>query len=100
MHVGLCEVTFYFHGARTPREKRGQVRRLIDRVRTRFAVSIAETAEQESAQRARLGIALVGQDRRDADMRIDQVVQFMDELFLGERIGLEREVLSWKGVYE
>lgn len=99
MQVGLCELTLYFHGATSMRDKRGQLRRMIERTRQRWPVAMAETGEQDSPNRAKVGFAVIGGDRSEIDSQIDRVIQFMDELHLGERIGVEREILSWKGTY-
>ena len=99
MQVALCEITFFLHGARTLKDKRSIVRRILDRTRARFDVALAETGEQDVHQRARLGFAAIGPDRRALEALTDHVIQFIDELFVAERIGLEREILSWKGHY-
>lgn len=100
MQVALCEITFYLHGARTLKDKRATVRRIIERTRARFDLAISETAEQDVHQRARIGFAAIGPDRRSLESLTDRIIQFIDELFVAERIGLEREILSWKGHYE
>lgn len=100
MQVGLCELTFFFHGATSVRDKRGQLRRMLDRTRQRWPLAIAEVDEHDSANRAKVGFALVGGDRREIESQIDRIIQFMDDMHLGQRIGVEREILSWKGTYD
>ena len=53
------------------------LRRVKDLVRRKFNVSIAEVAENDMWQRAILGIAIVGNDRRFVDGALDEVVAFV-----------------------
>ena len=52
MQVGLCELTFFFHGAATMRDKRAQLRRMIDRTRQRHIVYAG--AEQRTEKNTRI----------------------------------------------
>ena len=53
------------------------LRRVKDLVRQKFNVSIAEVAENDVWQRAVLGIALVGNERRFVEGALDEVLAFM-----------------------
>ena len=49
-----------FPGAQSLKDKRSYLRPLVDGLRNRFEVSVAETEHSDSWQRSELGIALVG----------------------------------------
>jgi uncharacterized protein YlxP (DUF503 family) len=53
----VCE--FHIPSARSLKEKRRVVKSLVDRLHTRFRVSIAETAFHDLHQRAQISIAAV-----------------------------------------
>ena len=53
------------------------LRRVKDLVRQKFNVSIAEVAENDVWQRAVLGIAVVGNDRRYVEGALDEVIGFV-----------------------
>ena len=67
MFVGVMRLDFHVPGARSLKDKRMMVRSFGDRVRARFAVSIAEVEHQDLHQRATFGVAVVSNDARVCD---------------------------------
>ena len=53
------------------------VRRVKDRVRQKFNVAVAEVEENDVWQRAVVGLALVGNERRFVESALDEVVRFV-----------------------
>jgi hypothetical protein len=53
---------FHIPGCRSLKEKRGVVKRLVERTRARFNVTIAEVADNDLHQRACVGFAVVGNE--------------------------------------
>jgi uncharacterized protein len=54
------------------KDKRSVVRSLKDRLRSRFNVSVSETAQQDVHTRAEISIALVATDRHFAESVLDK----------------------------
>jgi uncharacterized protein YlxP (DUF503 family) len=75
--VGIARLTLFVAGSHSLKEKRMVLRRVKDLVRQKFNVSIAEVAENDVWQRAVLGLAVVGNDRRFIDGALDEVVGFV-----------------------
>ncbi len=69
------------------------LRRVKDLVRQKFNVSIAEVAENDVWQRAVLGIAVVGNDRRHVESSLDEVIGFVRGK--AEVTGEERELQTF-----
>ena len=63
MIVGVLRLELLLYSPGSLKEKRGIVRRILDRCRVRFPVSCAETDLQDIWQRAQLGFAIVGHDQ-------------------------------------
>lgn len=63
MVVGVLRLELVLYSPGSLKEKRGIVRRLLDRCRVRFPVSCAETGLQDVWQRSEVGFAMVGHDR-------------------------------------
>ncbi len=78
MVIGVLEIVLYLPESHSLKEKRAVVKSLKDKVRQRFNVSIAEVDDQDLWQRARLGVCSVGNDRRQVNGRLDQVVGFLE----------------------
>jgi uncharacterized protein YlxP (DUF503 family) len=53
---------------------------MIEKVRSRFNVSIAEVGQQELWQRSTVAFACVSNERSHADQMISAVVRFMEQL--------------------
>jgi uncharacterized protein len=77
MTVGIARATLFLGEAQSLKEKRMVLRRIKDLVRNKFNVSIAQVSEDDRWQRAVLGIALVGSDRRFAESALDEVLRFI-----------------------
>ncbi len=59
MHVLALRVELHLPGCRTLKEKRAVVRPVVDGIRARFRVSVAEVGHQDEYQRCTVGVALV-----------------------------------------
>lgn len=69
------------------------LRRVKDRVRNKFNVAIAEVEDNDVWQRAVVGLAVLGNDRRFVESALDEVVRFVREL--AETTNVERELLTF-----
>jgi uncharacterized protein YlxP (DUF503 family) len=75
--VGIARVGLFIGASHSLKEKRMVLRRVKDLVRQKFNVSISEVAENDMWQRAILGIAIVGNERRFVEGALDEVVAFV-----------------------
>ena len=94
MIVGVAIVELHVHGSQSLKEKRGVVRSVIQRVRNRFPVSVAEVGGQDTWQRAQVGITTVGSEARSVRAVLDRVVEFIETLGLAEVLDSDVDVLS------
>ncbi|MEO1267476.1 MAG: DUF503 domain-containing protein [Myxococcota bacterium] len=101
MHVGLCEITLRLPpGVKSLKDKRSIVRKITHRIRNRHPVSMAETGDADVRDRAKLGFAIVGQDRNTLDGQIDRALAEIRELYLAQVIHVEREIFAWTEGYD
>jgi uncharacterized protein YlxP (DUF503 family) len=77
MTVGIARVTLFVAGSHSLKEKRSVLRRLKDLVTQKYNVSIAEVGENDVWQRAVVGLALVGNERRFVESQLDEVLSFI-----------------------
>lgn len=83
MVVGVCRLSLYLQGIRSLKGKRQIVRRIIERVRNRFQIAIAEVADQDLHQRATIGLAVVGNQQRFVQTRLSSILQTIESMQLG-----------------
>lgn len=93
MTVGIARLTLFIPDSHSLKEKRMVVRRVKDRTRNKFNVAIAEVEDNDVWQRAVLGLALVGNERRFVDSALDEVVRFVRGE--AEVVNAEREVQTF-----
>jgi uncharacterized protein YlxP (DUF503 family) len=91
--VGIARLTFFLPASHSLKEKRMLVRRVKDRTRQKFNVSIAEVEDNDLWQRAVIGVALVANERRFVESALDEVVRFLREQ--GEVTNVEREIQTF-----
>jgi uncharacterized protein len=77
--VGLLQVELFIDGAQSLKDKRMVLRRLKDRLKP-FNVSVAETAHQDTWQRAELSVAVVATDDRQAEQQLQAALDEIERL--------------------
>ena len=82
MVVGVCRLALHLPASRSLKDKRQVLRRLIDRARQKFNVSIAEVADNDLWQRTTVGFSVVGNDRRHVESSVGNVLSFVDSLYI------------------
>lgn len=77
MHVLALAVDLHLPECRSLKAKRAVLRPIVDGIRVRFGVSVAETAWQDTWQRAQVGVAVVSSSARTAQELVDDVERFV-----------------------
>ena len=77
MHVLALELDIHVPTSRSLKEKRAAIRPVVDGIRHRYPVAVAETDHQDKWQRAGVGIAAVSDSVRHAESLIDDVERFV-----------------------
>jgi hypothetical protein len=94
MRVGAALVELHVHGSRSLKQKRGVVRSIIQRVRNRYNMSVAEVGGQDTWQRAVLGLGIVGSDETMLRRQLEKALEFIEDLHLAEVLGSEVEIVD------
>ena len=94
MVVGTLRIYLYLHENRSLKGKRKVVRSIVDRVRAKFNVSVAEVGSNDKWQKIELGISTVSNDRRVVDSSLSTVKGFVESLCLAEIIDTEMEIIN------
>ncbi len=94
MIVGVCHLDVIIPANRSLKGKRQVIKKIIDRVKNRFNISIAEVGDNELWQRSQLGMSLVGNDRKFVNSYLDRVVNFIDAMNIVNIAHSELEILN------
>jgi len=76
--VGTCTISLHIPESGSLKSKRWVLRRIKDRVRNKFNVSIAEIDDFDLWQRSTLGVAVVSKDGRFASQVISKVIDLIE----------------------
>jgi uncharacterized protein YlxP (DUF503 family) len=94
MVVGVCQLDVRIPENHSLKGKRHILRKLTDRVRTRFNVAISEVGDNDLWQRAQIGFCTVSNDRRHINSSLDKVVDYIEKMYLVEVLSTEIEILT------
>ena len=78
MVLGLCRAEIHIPDAGSLKSKRGVVKGLKERLRSRFNVSVAEVDHLDLWQRATIAVAVVSNEQRHANSVLSSVVRHME----------------------
>ena len=92
MVVGVCTIDLHIPGNDSLKGKRSVLRKIKERVKHTFNVSIAEVEDLDKLQRAGLGVAFVSTDSGHVHSTLSKVVNFIDRLYVAEIIQYHIEV--------
>ena len=95
MVIGVCRLDIMIHDNSSLKGKRQALKRVIDRVKQKFNVSIAEVGENDKWQRAQVGFCVVGNDKRYVNSSLDKIANFINELRVVDLLNSEIEILDF-----
>jgi len=87
MFVGVSQILMRLPENHSLKGKRRVIHQIVDRVKNRFNVSIAETIQ--------LGLCKVGLNENKVQAEINKVVDFINDMNLTEIIDAEIEIISF-----
>lgn len=90
----MLTLELHIDDAQSLKDKRHVVKSLKDRLRTRFNVSVAEIAYQDTWQRSVVGVVTVSGDRKRAEQVLQLVENDAASLLGGMLVGADVEWLS------
>ncbi len=95
IHVGVARLELHLAGNNSLKGKRMVVRSVVQRVRNRFNVAIAEVDSQDVWQLATLGIVCLSGDARHANEMLSKVLEFIESIRLDAELGaVELELIA------
>ncbi len=78
MRVAICVMELYIPGVNSLKAKRQVTKSLIQRLRNKFNVSIAEVGDQDLWQRVELGLAVVCHNGAGADSIMEKIFSYVE----------------------
>ena len=95
MVVGVCHLDLVLPQGSSLKGKRQIIKSIVTRVKNKFNVSISEVGGHDLWQRARMGICLVGTDKRFINSSLDKVIDYIEGLGVLEVVNAKMEFLHF-----
>jgi len=95
MVIGSGIIELWIAESHSLKDKRAVLRRLLKRAQNEFNVSIAEVEDNGHWRRAKIGFAMVGNDQRYINGKIDHLMNFIDQQHLAEIINTKVEITGF-----
>jgi len=93
MIIGSCRVKLMLYESNSLKDKRQVIKSIMERLKSRFNISIAEVDLNDSWKTSIIGFACVTNDTNHANQIISNVIKFMDGDNRVEIIEEEIEIL-------
>jgi len=77
-HIGVLKVRIIIPEAQSLKNKRSVLKRIKDKTRNTFNVSVAELDGEDKWQVATLGFCMIGRDNRYIDSILQNILYFLD----------------------
>ena len=77
MHVAVVQLELHIPTSRSLKEKRAALRPIVEGIRHRFQLSVAEVGYQDKWQRALIGLAVVAETQAHAAEVVDAVERWL-----------------------
>ncbi|MBW2182387.1 MAG: DUF503 domain-containing protein [Deltaproteobacteria bacterium] len=95
MVIGVCHLDLLIRENNSLKGKRRILKKIIERVKNKFNVSIAEVGNHDLWQSSQVGFCVVGNDKRFINSSLDKIIRFIEDLNSAEIVKSEIELLNF-----
>lgn len=78
MVVASCRLQLFIMEADSLKEKRSCLKSLMQRLKNRFNISIAEVGSQDLYRRGELGVAVVSNEKKHLEVMLQNIIRFIE----------------------
>lgn len=96
MYIGIAAFELHIESAQSLKDKRMVVRSMRDRIRRKYEVSVAEVDLNDLHQRARMGVAVVSNKKREVIKMLDAISSFAESEGDARVVGWTQDVVQFE----
>jgi len=93
MVVGVSQIDIFLPENQSLKDKRQAVKRIVEKTKTTFNISIMEVDQTNLWQRARIGFSVVGVKKEHVNVSIEHIVEYIESLYIGTIIDTKTEII-------
>lgn len=79
MLIGTCQIRIVMYEVGSLKEKRQILKSVIERIKARYNVSIAEIGDQDKWQVSEIGFCCISNSSKHAQEMIDKIIYFIEQ---------------------
>jgi uncharacterized protein YlxP (DUF503 family) len=91
--VGVSRLEIFLPENHSLKEKRQAMRKIVERTKGKFNISIMEIDQTNLWQKASVGFAVVGVKQDHVSSTIESVSRFIESMYIGKVIGSRTEIM-------
>jgi hypothetical protein len=93
MVVGVSRIEIFFPEAHSLKDKRQMIKKIVEKTRAKFNVSMVEIADSNLWQKGHVGFAVMGINKDHVQVAIENVQKYIESLYAGEIIDSWTEII-------
>ncbi|MBP1746249.1 MAG: putative cytosolic protein [Deltaproteobacteria bacterium] len=93
MIVGISTIEIFFPENQSLKDKRQALRKIVEKTRSKFSISIMEINQNNLWQRAQIGFSVIGVKQDHVNRMIDNVHEYIESLYIGSVIDTKTEII-------
>ena len=93
MIVGVSVVEIFFPENQSLKDKRQDLRKIVEKTRAKFSISIMEMGQNNLWQRAKIAFSIVGINRDHVSATIEKIHDYIESLYIGSIIDTSTEII-------
>jgi uncharacterized protein YlxP (DUF503 family) len=94
MFIAGCEVEFLIYESGSLKEKRSVVKSLINKIKSRFAISVIESGDNDLWKKGKIGFSFCSLSQMEMDQKLDKILEIIEREHRIEVIDFSREVFK------
>ncbi|MDK2985401.1 MAG: uncharacterized protein PWQ96_1043 [Clostridia bacterium] len=93
MPVGIMKLELYIAYCHSLKEKRAVLKKILNRLREKYNLSVAEVDYHNKWQRSLLAFACIGSSLKIVDSTLESALEFVEQNLEGHVINVEKEII-------
>jgi uncharacterized protein len=93
MVIGISRLDIFLPENHSLKEKRQAMKRIVERTKGKFNISIMEVEQSNLWQKATVGFAVVGVNQDHVNATIENVAEHIESMYIGKVIGSKTEIM-------
>lgn len=93
MVVGVSSIEIFLPENHSLKDKRQAIKKIVEKTRVKFNISIADISQNNLWQRALIGFSIIGVKQDHVNSAIENICEYIESLYIGKIIDTRTEII-------